>query len=154
LLPSKQKKDKTMKNRYNKAFQQYVCEGDTITAEISPFTIKARIVYDPYSHIDDDDAHNTNQRVTGCDDEQQTRLLAARKAWFANDWFYCGIVLSVAIEDTAICEHAASLWGIEANYPGSDNAYLTDVANELLDEALDAAKEKALRLESILARID
>lgn len=140
-------------NRYNRPFKPYVCVGDTITAEVAPFTITAQIVYDPYSHIDDDDAHNTNQRVTGCDDEQQTRLLAARKAWFANDWFYCGIVLSVAIEGTAICEHAASLWGIEANYPGSDNAYLTDVANELLDEALEVAKENAQALKAALALI-
>jgi hypothetical protein len=31
-----------------------------------------------------------------------------------------------------LASHAASLWGIEANYPGADNSYLTEVANELL----------------------
>lgn len=40
----------------------------------------------------------------------------------------------------------ASLWGIEANYPASDNAYLTEVARELLPEALDAGRAAARRL--------
>ena len=40
----------------------------------------------------------------------------------------------------------ASLWGVEANYPGSDNAYLTEVANELLPEALDVARAVLARL--------
>jgi hypothetical protein len=28
------------------------------------------------------------------------------------------------------------LWGIEANYPDSDNSYLTEVANEMLPQAV------------------
>ncbi|MEP0315151.1 MAG: hypothetical protein ABJL57_19530 [Hyphomonas sp.] len=40
----------------------------------------------------------------------------------------------------------ASLWGVEANYPGSDNAYLTEVAGELLAEALDAGRTALARL--------
>jgi hypothetical protein len=67
-------------------------------------------------------------------------------AWKAGDWFYCGIVLSVAFEDVVLNASACSLWGIEANYPGSDNAYLTEVANELLPEALAAARETLSRL--------
>lgn len=38
----------------------------------------------------------------------------------------------------------ASLWGVEANYPGSDNAYLSEVADELLPEVV-AAGHAALR---------
>ena len=41
--------------------------------------------------------------------------------------------------------HAASLWGVEANYPGSDNAYLAEVAEKLLPEALDAGRAAARR---------
>ena len=40
----------------------------------------------------------------------------------------------------------ASLWGVEANYPGSDNANLTEVADELLPEALDTARAVLARL--------
>ncbi|WP_272991028.1 hypothetical protein [Hyphomonas adhaerens] len=45
----------------------------------------------------------------------------------------------------------ASLWGVEANYPGSDNAYLTEVANDLLPEALDTARAVLARLRAIPA---
>lgn len=62
------------------------------------------------------------------------------QAWREDEWFYCGIVLTVSRAGIILDDHAASLWGIEANYPDSDNAYLTDVANELLPEALDAAR--------------
>ena len=50
-------------------------------------------------------------------------------------------VLHIIVDSTQ-----ASLWGIEANYPGSDNAYLTQVAQELLPEALDAGRAAARRL--------
>ena len=43
-------------------------------------------------------------------------------------------------------DHAASPWGIEANYPDSDNAYLSKVAEELLPEALDAGRAALARL--------
>ena len=42
----------------------------------------------------------------------------------------------------------ASLWGIEANYPGTDNGYLTEVANELLPESIAVARETLARLVS------
>ena len=40
----------------------------------------------------------------------------------------------------------ASLWSIEANYPGADNSCLTEVANELLPEAVAVARETLARL--------
>jgi len=45
-----------------------------------------------------------------------------------------------------LASHAASLWGIEANYPGTDNSYLIEVANELLPEAVAIARETLVRL--------
>ena len=68
------------------------------------------------------------------------------EAWRKDEWFYCGIVLSVSREDVVLDSHAASLWGIEANYPDSDNSYLNTVANELLPEALDAGRAAIQRL--------
>ena len=75
------------------------------------------------------------------------------EAWRGDEWFYCGIVLSVAFEGVTLDTHAASLWGIEANYPDSDNAYLTDVANELLPEALDAGRAVLAKLTSRAAAL-
>jgi hypothetical protein len=137
----------TTQNRFSSSFDSYVCEGDTISAEIDGFTIEARIVRDTDAHIDDDDSHNTDQNVTGCNWEQQRQLLNARAAWFNDRWFYCGVVLSVSKRGVLLNKNAASLWCIDANYPrtstSSDtepNAYLTQVANELIDEALQAGR--------------
>ena len=108
-------------------------EGDSITSE-SGYT--AFIVYDHDYNIDDDDVHNPDQSVTGCDDDQQEKLLIARRAWFNNEWFYCGIILKHP-EGYQV----DSLWGIEANYPGSDNSYLTEVATEMLNEVFSDEHE-------------
>lgn len=98
---------------FTQKFDKFVCEGDTITTEQDGFEITARIEHNPEYHIDDDDCHNGDQNVTGCDDEQQEALIEARRAWFNDEWFYCGIVLSVSKNDVVLSSHAASLWGIE-----------------------------------------
>ena len=49
-----------------------------------------------------------------------------------------GVVVSVSRNGVTLDEHAAALWGVERNFPGTDNSYLSEVANELADEALDA----------------
>jgi len=135
-----------MKNQYAKSFAAFACAGDTITAELEGFTVTARLVFDQDHQIDDDDCHNPDQMVTGCDDEQFSKLLAARAAWFADEWFYVGVVLSVSRAGVVLDKHAASLWGIECNYPGGDNSYLTEVANELLTEAIEAGRAKLAAL--------
>jgi len=130
---------------FTEQFDKYVCEGDTITAEVDGIVYTAQIEYDLGSHIDDDDCHNTDQAVTGCNDEQQERLLAARQAWFEDEWFYCGVVIRATKNGIVIDKHAASLWSIEANYPDSDNSYLSEVANELLPEAIEQARQSLAR---------
>ena len=129
---------------FKEKFDKYVCDGDSITVEKNGLIFTATIERDAVYHIDDDDSHNVDQSVTGCDARQQKRLLNARRAWFNDEWFYCGIVVSIKTNTGMVLNnHAASLWGIEANYPISDkNAYLTDVANELLQEAEEEAKKK------------
>ena len=134
---------------FKEKFGEYVYEWDSITVEKNGLIFTATIEHDADYHIDDDDSHNVDQSVTGCNARQQKRLLNARRAWFNDEWFYCGIVVSIKTNTGMVLNnHAASLWGIEANYPMSDkrrrnpNTYLTDVANELLPEAEEAAKKK------------
>ena len=145
---------------FTQRFQTFVCEGDSLTCEVAGFEITARIVRDDCSDAPDErqdgfwpslykDApgfigagNNFRERFA----QAQARAEAVMEAWRGDEWFYCGIVLSVAFEGLELERHAASLWGIEANYPDSDNAYLADVANELLPEALDAGR-------AILARV-
>jgi hypothetical protein len=152
---------------FTERFQCFVCEGDSLTCEIAGFEITARIVRDDCTDAPDErqdgfwpslykDApgfigpgNNFRERFA----QAQVRAEAIMEAWRKDEWFYCGIVLSVALEGVELDSHAASLWAIEANYPDSDNAYLTDVANELLPEALDAGRAVLARLTSRAAAL-
>jgi hypothetical protein len=146
--------------RFTEKFGNFVCEGDAIACEIDGFEIVARIVRDdcpdapderqdgfwPSEYIGDPGfigpGPNWRQRLA----EAKAKAEAVMKAWRNDEWFYCGVVLSASREEIVLCDCAASLWGVEANYPGSDNSYLTEVANELLAEALDAARAALARL--------
>lgn len=128
-------------NKFSKKFDSFACAGDTIQVSLKNLRIIAKIEYDTDYRIDDDDCHNPDQSATGCNDDQQARLLAARNVWQKGEWFYCGIVLSVWIAELCVSENSAALWGIECNYPDGDNSYLTEVANELLPEALADATQ-------------
>ncbi|MEL7113812.1 MAG: hypothetical protein AAGK93_12895, partial [Pseudomonadota bacterium] len=149
-------------------FDAFVCEGDAITCEKDGYCVTARIARDDCPDAPDErqdgfwpslykDApgfigpgKNFRQRF----DEAQANAEAVMEAWRNDEWFYCGIVLSVRVDDVALLDYAASLWGVEANYPGSDNAYLTETANALLAEALDAARAERTRQCVILCDAD
>jgi len=127
-------------------FDGYACENDMIQCDHQGYHVVAKIERDDHYGIDDDDCHSVDQEVTGCNDEQFAWLMHCRSEWGNDEWFYCGIVLSVFFNGVEIEEHAASLWGIECNYPQqdgkTDNSYLRTVANELLPEAIEAAKKR------------
>lgn len=127
-------------------FDEYVCEGDTIQREAEGFIFTATVVRDEDYHMDDD-FYNVDQAAT---DEQHAQLLEARKALFNDEWFYCGIVISAEYNGVPVCDHVASLWEIEANYPNSDNARLTEVVDELLPEAINEAKKQLQELRNKL----
>ena len=145
---------------FTQHFNTYACEGDTISCEAEGFTVTARIVADDCPDAPDErqdgfwpslykDApgfigpgNGFRQRFA----EAQAKAEAVMEAWRKGEWFYCGIVLSVERDGIDLDRHAASLWGVECNYPGTDNSYLTCVANELLPEALDAGRVAAARL--------
>ncbi len=123
-------------------FDSYVCINDSIDCVVGPLRITARVVHDDTSSPRDYDA-------PGCcfdtsDSEYGEENQATIAAWDNDEWFYCGVVLSVVLDDSdhELTDHGAALWGIECNMGDSGNAYLMDVANELLQEAIDAAKEQ------------
>lgn len=102
---------------------------------------RARIEFDPDTKIDDCDSFDENRDSEmysegPAGDAEYAIAMAARKAWLNDEWSYCGVVLSIERAGVVLDKHAASLWGIECNYPGSTNEYLTAVAFELLDEAI------------------
>ena len=144
---------------FRERFDTYVCEGDTVTTEANGYTVTARILRDDCPDAPDQrqdgfwpslDPHDAGFIGAGrSQDDLDTATARARAimdAWEQDEWFYCGVVLAVSRGGVVLDDHAASLWGIEANYPDSDNAYLSEVAEELLPEALDVARAALARL--------
>ena len=147
---------------FQETFLPYVCVGDTVTCDVNGFTITARVVADDCSDAPDQrqdgfwpslyigdpgfigPGRNFRERLA----KAQAEAEAVMDAWRKDKWFYCGIVLAIECEGVELDHNAASLWGIEANYPGSDNAYLAEVADELLPEALAAGRAALKRLMS------
>jgi hypothetical protein len=66
-------------------------------------------------------------------------------------WSLVGVVLSVFVDDVCVSEHAASLWGIDCNVSGSDNDYLSECADDLLPEALEAARVASRKIAAAIA---
>ena len=153
---------------FTQKFDDYVCIGDSITCTVDGYTVTARIAHDetpdapderqdgfwPSLYPDDAGFIGAGNGWRDRFDTAQARAEKVMAAWKNDDWFYCGLILAVTIGDLELTDHAASLWGIEANYPDSDNAYLTEVANELLSEALEAAKAERVRQCAILRQAE
>ena len=107
-------------------FSSHVCVGDTIKWEKDGFDFAARIAYDEDTSINDFDCYTEK----------------AKKAWLDDDWFFVGVILSVSKNDVELSDHAASLWGIDCNFPSrrkNPNYYLSEVAQDLESEALEEA---------------
>lgn len=135
---------------FTEQIQSFVCEGDQINTDVDGFLIPARIVRDdcpdapderqdgfwPSIYKDAPGFIGPGNRWRDRFEAAQTYAIDIMRARRADEWFYCGIVLSVSIEGIVLDTHAASLWGIEANYPSCDNSYLTETATELLPDAM------------------
>ncbi|MEL7452101.1 MAG: hypothetical protein AAGJ50_01840, partial [Pseudomonadota bacterium] len=101
---------------FSERFDAYVCEGDRITCEMDGFTFTARLVRDDDAGAPDwrqdgfwpslykDDAGfigagpNWRERF----DTAQARAEAVNAAWKADEWFYCGIVISARLDGIEI----------------------------------------------------
>lgn len=125
-------------------FNGYVSAGDCYEFEVGVFKVTAWLEDDYDSDIDDDDSHNVDQSVTGCDDNQQRALLAAREAYANAEWSYFTICLKVELDDIELSREY--LGGVEGNYPGSDNSYLNAQVREMTPEAITNAKLKLIEL--------
>lgn len=134
---------------FKNGFDTYACEGDTITTEADGFEITARIVRDDTVDRPDErddgfwpsrDPKDAGYVYPERFDEEMKKAQRTMEAWKNDEWFYVGVVLSVARRGVVLDKHAVSLWGIECNHPYSSNEYLTQVATELLPEALKVGK--------------
>ncbi len=137
------------KNAFSRAFDGHCEPGDTISCAVEGFWVTARIEQDDDAgapdEIEDGFWPSRDPQAAGWVPPQrfaaeQRKATRTMNAWKRGEWFYVGIVLSVERNGIILDKHAASLWGIECNYPGTKNKYLTEVANELLPEAIEHAK--------------
>ena len=61
-------------------------------------------------------------------------------SWQNDDWFYCGVILSVYKAGVCLSANAVSLWGVECNFPNASNSRISDIVEELETEALQEAE--------------
>ena len=118
-------------------FDRYVCVGDSVNWTVDGFDITARVEYDPDTRPEDFDCYSAKQ-IT---------------AWKNDEWFFCGIILSVSRNGVELSNRAASLWGVDCNFPSrrkNPNLCLSEICAELQDEALDCARKSAVRILSAL----
>lgn len=146
-------------NAFSSSFKPYTCDGDSITATVEDFDVTAKIYRD-----DDSDAPDQRQdgfwpsldpKADGYIGAKSKRSLQRETAkmqnvldtWKKDEWWYVGVSVTVSKCGVKLVDdYETALWGIECNYPGSDNSYLTEAANELLPEAITAAKAKLSEL--------
>lgn len=112
------------------AFPLHTCPGDFRDVQHGPFTIRATIHYDGHTRPDDYECYSPE-------------IIAA---WRRDEWRYVGVVLSVHLDDLELDARAASLWGVDCNFPGGDNLYLSECADDLLPEALERAEQLRAQL--------
>lgn len=75
------------------------------------------------------------------------RDFEALQAWCNDEWWNVGVAVTVSKDDIQLTgDYDFALWGVECNYPGSDNAYLMEVANEYVGEAVEAARAAIAKL--------
>lgn len=141
---------------FEQGFNQFTVDGDKITCTVEGFTLTATVYRDDHSdapwEMDEGFWPSRDEKAVGyvLPEDYDAELAKARMvlaAWQRDEWWYVGVAVTVSkagIQLTGQFDHA--VWGTECNYPGGDNSHLLEIANEELDEALDAAKAKLAEL--------
>ncbi len=151
---------------FTEKFRDYVCVGDSISCTIGDYTITARLEGDENGERPDErqdgfwpsfdrneDGFIGDGKIIADFAAEQENSKSIMETWERDEWFYCGVILSVKIEDIELTRHATSLWGLEANFLDTKNENLTQTANELLPEALEVANGIRIRWSRVLGRL-
>ena len=141
-------------------FDQYVCEGDTVTLDIDGFTLTATIYRDDnrdapderddgfWPSLDPDSAGYIGSKSKSTLARHMAFAEHVMQAWRDGEWFYGGVAVTVEREGVQLTDwYDHAVWGLECNYPERNkrhrpNVYLAEAASELIEEALDAARDK------------
>lgn len=154
----------TAKRKFSEHFREYACAGDHMTIKLAGgMFATARIHRDDHADRPDqrDDGFWPSQDPNAAGyigkksqrayDRALAKAKATMKAWENDKWCYVGVSITIDKDDVALTgTFDCALWGIEMNYPKQGNrrvnSYLRDVANELLPDAIEAAKAKLAQL--------
>lgn len=144
---------------FKTGFKKFVCVGDTIAVALDGIDYVATVYRDDTNESPDqrDDGFwpSLNPASAGYIGPKSARTLARHmakatevlRAWRDGEWFYCGVSVTASKGGAALTdEFESALWGVDCNYPGSDNSYLLEVANELLPDCQTAAKKGLVKL--------
>ena len=144
---------------FTKQFDTFVCDGDKIMCVVDGFDCVATTVRDDngdapdqrdvgfWPNLDKTSAGYIGDRTEAELAAETAKAQAVMDAWLNGEWDYCGVCVVVSFKGVPLTpRYANALWGVERNYPESDNSYLAQVANELLGEALEQAKAKIAEL--------
>lgn len=134
--------------RFKQRFNKYVSAGDSIETEVDGLTYIATIDHDYSYSVDDDDVHTITDDMY---EDQVARIESALEALDNGEWFYCFVTISLWCDGVLINKNVASVGGVEANYPGSANRGLSDIADDLLPEATKAGEMFAIKLQAALS---
>lgn len=118
------------------SFDRYVCPGDIVNWDKDGWALTAKLVFDDQSTPDEYDCYSPEDI----------------KRWRNDEWFFGGLVIDVYRGEILIQSHAASLWGLECNF-STDNAYLSEVAQELEPEAIASAEENIRKNARVYAQL-
>ena len=145
-------------------FDTYVCEGDTVELEIDGFTLTATVYRDDDSgapdqeqdgfwpSLDPKDAGYIGPKSKSTLARHIARAKEVMQAWKDDEWFWCGVAVTVSKDGIQLTDdYAHACWGIGCNYPTfrkSDraNSYLSQFADDYIQEALQDAREIIARL--------
>lgn len=141
---------------FTRTFDTYAIPGDSISCEIDGFVAVATIYPDDCRARPDErndgfwpshDPHDAGYVPSYLYDDSLAQAKRVMSAWEADDWFYCGVAVTIHRAGVKLTgKYSNALWGLECNYPETDNDYLTEVANDLLKDALDEAHAKLVLL--------
>jgi hypothetical protein len=111
-------------NREIPKFSKYASPGDSVTWVRGIYDMRAVLHDDPDTKPTDFECYSDDQIA----------------AWAQDEWFYVGVVVTASLAGTEL--GSASVWGVDCNFPDSNNDYLSEVAAELQDEAIAEADKQ------------
>jgi len=146
---------------FTKGFDSFTIDGERISCTVDGFTCYATTERDDNGAAPDEraegfwpskDPESAGYVGAGRYPSEMAWARKVMQAWKDDEWDFCGVCVWIEKNGIRLTRpYDTALWGIERNYPvrrkgEKPNAYLREVANGLLPDALDQARDKLAEL--------